>query len=95
MKLCNFDDEKLNQLRQVQNHNSNEEQSVGFVNYKLEIRGKQNLESVSYKMVLNKSADLTIKNLSVFRKHKNALKIKELRLQWNQKMKVLEDNGFS
>ena len=46
-------------------------------------------------MVLNKSADLTIKNLSDFRKHRNALKIKELRLQWNQKMKVLEDNGFS
>ena len=47
-------------------------------------------------MVLNKSANLTIKNLSDFRKHrKPAVEIKELKFQWNQKMKVLEEGGFS
>ena len=57
LKLCYLDDEKINQLNQVQIHNLSEEQSVGFVNYELDIRRKQNLESVSRKMVLNKFAD--------------------------------------
>ena len=47
-------------------------------------------------MILNKSADLTIKNSSDFRKYrKPAMEMKELKLQWNQKMKVLEESGFS
>ena len=47
-------------------------------------------------MVLNKSADLTIKNLSDFSKYrKPAVEIKELKFQWNQKMKVHEESGFS
>ena len=62
LKLCDLNDEKINQLNQVQIHNLSEEQSVGFVDYELDIRGKQNLESVSREMVLTKSADLTIKN---------------------------------
>ena len=37
-------------------------------------------------MVLNKSADLAIKNFSDFRKYrKAAAKIKEPKFQWNQK----------
>ena len=67
-----------------------------FVNYEPRIHGKQNLASVSHKMILNKSADLTIKNSSDFRKYrKPAMEIKELKLQWNQKMKVLEKSVFS
>ena len=51
---------------------------------------------MSSKMVLNKSADLTIKNSSDYRKYrKTDVEIKELKLQWNQKMKVLEESGFS
>ena len=47
-------------------------------------------------MVLNKSTDLTIKNLSNFRKYRKlALEIKELKSQWNRKMKVLEMSGSS
>ena len=96
LKLCVLDDEKINQLNQVQIHSLSEEQSVGFVNYELDIRGKQNLESVSSKMVLNKSDDLAIKNSSDFRKYrKPAVEIKELKFRWNQKMKELEESGFS
>ena len=67
MKLYDLDDEKINQLNQVQIYNLSEERSAGFVNYELDIRGKQKSESVSHKMVLDKSADLTIKNSSDFR----------------------------
>ena len=83
-------------LNQVQNHNLSQERSVGFVNFELEICGKQNLESVSRKMVLIKSADLTINNSFDFRKYrKPAVEIKELKFQWNQKMEVLEQSRFS
>ena len=84
LKLCDLDDEKINQLNQVQIHNLSEERSVGFVNYELDICGKQNLEYVPRAMVLNKSADL-IKNLSDVRKYRKlAVEITELKFQWNQ-----------
>ena len=56
LKLCDLDDEKINQLNQVQIHNLSEEGS--------DIFGKQNLKHVSCKVILNNSADLKIKNLS-------------------------------
>ena len=47
-------------------------------------------------MVLIKSADLTINNSFDFRKYrKPAVEIKELKFQWNQKLKVHEESGFS
>ena len=100
MKLCDLDVEKKKKkkphLNQVQIHNLSQERSVGFVNFELEIRGKQNLESVSRKMVLNKSTDLTINDSFNFRKYrKPVVEIKELKFQWNQKMKVLEQSRFS
>ena len=42
----------------VQVHNLGEERNVGLVNYELSIRGKNNLESVSRKIVLNRAEDL-------------------------------------
>ena len=45
---------------------------------------------------MNKYADLTIKNSSDFRKYREpAVEIKELKFEWNQKIKVLEESGFS
>ena len=69
MKTRDLVEENMDQLDSVQIHNLGEERSVGFVNYELDIRGKQNLESVSCKMVLNKSADLT-KHLTDFKKYR-------------------------
>ena len=68
LKICDLNDENMDQLDSVQIHNLGEERSVGFINYELDIRGKQNLESVSRKMVLNKSFDLT-ENLTDFKKY--------------------------
>ena len=82
LKLYDLDDEKINQLNQVQIQNLSKEQSVAFVNYELDLPEKQNLESVSRKMVLNKSADLTIKNSSYMRMYKKpAVAINELKFQ--------------
>ena len=52
------------------------------------IRGKQNLETVSRKLVLNRSADL-IKEKSMLpltNYRKAAKEIREIRLQWSEKM---------
>ena len=88
LKLCDLDDEKINQLNQFQIHNLSEEGS--------DIFGKQNLKYVSCKIVLNNSADLIIKNSSDFKKYrKPAAEIKKLKFQWSQKTKVLEKSGFS
>ena len=95
LKICDLNEEKMDQLDSVQIHNLGEERSVGFVNYELDIRGKQNLESVSRKMVLNKSADLTKKLTDLKKYRKPTAEIKELKFAWNKKMKKLEESGFS
>ena len=52
LKLCDLkNDEKFNHLNQVQIHNLSKEQSVALENFELDIRGKQNLESVSLEMI--------------------------------------------
>lgn len=58
LKISNLSAEKLMQLNEVWIHNLVEECSVGFLDYELDIRGKQNLEAASRKMVLYKSFDL-------------------------------------
>ena len=51
---------------------------------------------MSRKIVLHKFPDLAIKNLSDFRKYrKPAVGVKELKFQWNQNMKVLEESSLS
>ena len=52
LKLCDLNDGKVNHLNQVQIHNFREEQRIGFANYELDIREKQNLESVLREMAL-------------------------------------------
>ena len=98
LKISEVSQEKLEHLDKVQIHNLGEERSVGFVNYELNIRGKQNLESVSKKMVLNKSIDLTDGLTDVKKFRKPAAEIKEYRLanmeqknERNGKNRVLEE----
>ena len=82
--------------KNVQIHNIGEERDVDMVNYELSIRGKQNLETVSRKLVLKRSADL-IQNKSMlsFTMYRKAAKeIEELRLQWSEKMNKLKKKGF-
>ena len=95
LKICQLGEEKVEVIDNVQIHNLGEECSVGFINYELDIRGKQNLEAVSRKMVLNKSADLTdgLTNFKQFRKP--AAEIKEYKLAWNNRMEQMEKIGYS
>ena len=66
------------------------------MNYELGIRGKQNLEAASRKMVLNKYVNLITNSGDKFKKfRKPAAEIKELKVTWNKKMKELEEKGFS
>ena len=80
------DDAKRRKLNKAPHHNLNEERSVGIINYEVNIRGKQNLESASRKMVMNKSMDLLEKaepdEIRKFRKP--ALEIQEIKLEWKR-----------
>ena len=79
----------------VPTHNLLSERLVGETNYGLHIRGKSNLETVSRKMVLNKSADLILsKGVDMKKFKKPALEIKEIRLKWSSKMKSLQKKGY-
>ena len=60
-----------------------------MVNYQLSIRGKQDVETLSRKLVLKRSVDLIqSKSMLPFTMYQNlAKKIKEICLQWSEKMK--------
>ena len=89
LKVSCIDDIKRKKLEKAPTHNLNEERSVGFINYELQIRGKANLESASKKMVLNKSMDyLENAEPNEIRKfRKPAQEIKKLKLEWKEKLK--------
>ena len=92
LKICNLS--LIAELDQAQVNNLNEERSVGFLNYELDIRRKQHLEAASRKMVLNKAAYLIdVPGESFKTSRKPAIEIKDIRLEWNAKMK--EEKGFS
>ena len=58
----------MEQLNKASVHNLTKERSVGSTNNEINIRGKQNLESVSRNLILNKSFDLIENNLEHFNK---------------------------
>ena len=95
-KICAMTKDEISVLdKNVQTHNIGEERNVGMINYELSIRGKGNLDSVSRKLVLNRSSDLLKENCSSFKKYrKAAADIKKIRVKWNAKMKELEKRGF-
>ena len=95
-KICTMTKDEIDTLdKNVQTHNIGEERNVGMVNYELSIRGKGNLDSVSRKLVLNRSADLLKENCNSFKNYrKAAADIKKIRVEWNEKMKELEQKGF-
>jgi len=84
-------------LNKASIHNRNEERSVGFINYEFSIRGKQNLESASRKMLINKSIDIALKvepsQISKFRKP--AQERKEIKIEWRKKVKEHELNLYT
>lgn len=97
LKIGAVDETELKKMDDyVPTHNILSERLVGDTNYELHIRGKSNLETVSRNMVLNKSIDLvTQKNNGEFLKYNKAAKtIKELKVKWNEKMKLMQKEGY-
>ena len=77
-------------------HNLAEERSVEGINFELGLPGKRNLESTSKKLLLNKSFDLLENSgkLSELRRfRKAAQEIKSMKVNWNAKMKKMEEEG--
>ena len=68
-------------------HNLSEERSVGLVNYGMQIRGKNNLSTVSRNIVLNKSFDLLCDDALAHTKKwwKPVHDIQVIRAEWNKK----------
>ena len=81
-------------------HNLSEEHS-GFVIYEWQnIRGKQYLESVSKKMIVNKGIDIlenSINNESIKMKAfiKPSKAIKEIKLNWNERLEQHQTEEYS
>ena len=96
-KISEMNADKIALLdKNVQLHNIGEEQHVGMVNAELSIKGEQNLDTVPRKLVLNRSEDL-IQNKSMlpFTMYQITAKdIKEICLQWSEKMNELKRKGF-
>ena len=86
----------MQKLNNAATHNLGEERSVGHVNYELGIRGKANLEASSRKLILNKSFDLVEASgkLSTYKSFRKAARdIKAMKIEWDKKMKRLEEEG--
>ena len=95
-KISSATTEELQKLDTTSTHNLGEERSVGLLNYELGIRGKTNLETSSRKLILNKSFDLLEKSgkLSNYRSFRKASQdIKLMKIEWNEKMKKMEEEG--
>ena len=58
LKISTLESSKRRKLNQAPVYNLNEERSAGWVNHEINISGKKHLESVSRKMVINKSVEL-------------------------------------
>ena len=97
MKLSDLDGAKRQKLNQAPVHNLSEERSVGLFNYEIQIRGQKHMESVSRKMVINESIDLLTSRPAkdIHKFSKPTRKIKEIKMEWQQKVREQQKLGFS
>ena len=63
---------------------------MGFINYEINIWGKQCLESASKKIIINKSIDLleTSEPVEIKKFRKPSKEIKDIKMQWKEKIKA-------
>ena len=97
MKLCNTDSNTLDKLdTHVQIHNLAQERNVGCINYGLAISGIENLTTVSRQNAIKTAGDLiTDCKPDNYKKYKlQAKEIKDVIKQWNEKMAVLQEQGY-
>ena len=62
LKISAASEAEKQKLNKAPIHNLNEERSVGFITHEVSIRGPDQLEPASKKMILNKSIDLLEKH---------------------------------
>jgi hypothetical protein len=99
LKISEFikDDANRQKLNKAQIHNLNEERSVGFINYELSIRGKNNIEAASKKMVINKNIEIlkniNPKDISNFRKP--ASQIREIKAEWKERIQCHKKESYT
>ena len=96
LKISTLESSKCRKLNQAPVYNLNEERSAGWVNHEINICGKKHLESVSRRMVINKSVELLHKaDLTKLKKHiKPAAEIKQVKIQWAEKIKQHLEKGY-
>ena len=97
LKISEVEGNKRRKLNQTSVHNLNEERSVGFIGYEIQIRGKKHLESASKKMIINKSSDILMKcdpsKLKDF--VMPARRIKDIKIKWTERIREHQAKGFS
>ena len=97
LKISTASPSKRAKLEKAPVHNLAEERSVGFINYELNLRGREHLESVSKNMILCKGKDF-IKcppaNMKLADFRKPAKEIKEIKLQWIKKLEKYREEGY-
>ena len=86
----------MKKLDKVPIHNLAEEHSVGLVNYGIRIRGKYTITTVSQNVILNKSFDLLPADALANKKWwKHVHDLQVIRAEWNNKIKMNEEMGYS
>ena len=96
LKISTASNEMMKKLDKVPIHNLAEEHSVGLVNYGIQIRGKDNITTVSRNVILNKSFDLLPADALANKKWwKPVHDIQVIRAEWNNKIKMNEEKGYS
>ena len=99
LKISAASEAEKQKLNKAPIHNLNEERSVGFITHEVSIRGPDQLEPASKKMILNKSIDLLEKTLDkpkTFLSFKKASEsINEIKLKWTEKLKSFQADGYS
>ena len=100
LKMNTATEEEKIKLQNTPIHNLREENSVGYINYELDIRGNKNLEATSKKMVIKKNLDLVKDSISsgtlkVKQFQKPARVIKDIKFKWNEKVKKQAEDGYT
>ena len=74
----------------------NEERSVGFINHEIKIRGKNNLQSASTKMVINKCVDLlvAVEPGEHYKYRKPAQEVKDIKLKWRTMVQSHQQDAY-
>ena len=95
LKIEGISQVKRMKLMKAPIHNLNEERNIGFINYKISIRGKRYLEAA--KQAINKSSDLLDQmDASVINKFsKPAKAIKEIKIKWKKNIELHAKEAYS